>query len=50
MGKPLPDKIYNPNKAPRRGLTLSRGPDPRSYDFAQAALAEIGRTITGMDL
>ncbi|KIY69942.1 hypothetical protein CYLTODRAFT_392887 [Cylindrobasidium torrendii FP15055 ss-10] len=49
MGKPLPDRIYDMNKAPRRGLTLSRGPDPRSYNSAQAAIAEIGRAMTGID-
>ena len=29
-GKALPDKIYNKQSAARMGLSLPRGPDPRS--------------------
>ena len=50
MGKPLPDSIYNEQTAPRMGLKLPRGPDPRSFNPAQAAIAAAGRTIFGMGI
>lgn len=49
MGKALPDSIFDPTTATRRGLTLSRGPDPRSYDRVQAQISKIGRGMMGMD-
>ncbi|KAI0314127.1 hypothetical protein OF83DRAFT_1138190 [Amylostereum chailletii] len=51
MGKPLPDRIYYEQSPERMGLTLPRGPDPRSgSNPAMAAVAEMGRTMMGLDL
>ncbi|KZW03512.1 hypothetical protein EXIGLDRAFT_664113 [Exidia glandulosa HHB12029] len=50
MGKPLPDSIYYGAEASRMGLKLSRGPDPRSFNPAKAALCVLGRTITGLEM
>jgi len=49
MGKPVSDKIHNEKVASRMGLTLPKGPDPRSYNPLLAMNAEIGRSIIGMD-
>ncbi|KAF2665597.1 hypothetical protein BT63DRAFT_377316 [Microthyrium microscopicum] len=49
MGKPLPDRLYSKETITRKGLTLSRGPDPRSFNHAKAAIADTARTILGMD-
>jgi len=50
MGKPLPNSIYNEQTASRMGLNLPRGPDPRSFNPAQAAVAAAGRTMLGLGL
>lgn len=47
-GKPLPDGIYKEDKIERKRLNFSRGPDPRSYDPRQAAIANVARAILGM--
>ncbi|KAG2428871.1 hypothetical protein HYH02_014194 [Chlamydomonas schloesseri] len=49
MGKPLPPNISPPTAQSRMGLTLSRGPDPRSHNPAQAAISEVMRSLFGMD-
>jgi len=49
MGKPVSDKIYYEKTASRMGLTLPRGPDPRSYNPVLALNAQIGREMFGMD-
>ncbi|KAF5381795.1 hypothetical protein D9615_005438 [Tricholomella constricta] len=50
MGKPLPKSIYEEQSAERMGLNLRRGPDPRSFNRALAALAATGRTISGLEM
>ncbi|KAF8162110.1 hypothetical protein BJ912DRAFT_1006650 [Pholiota molesta] len=50
MGKPLPDSIYYERNASRHGLTLRRGPDPRSFNRASAAMAKKGRSIFGLEM
>lgn len=50
MGKPLPDSIYNERSASRHGLTLRRGPDPRSFNGASAAVALAGRSMLGLEM
>ncbi|KAF8204539.1 hypothetical protein BJ912DRAFT_938625 [Pholiota molesta] len=50
MGKALPDNIYNKANASRHGLTLNRGPDPRSFNRASAAIAEMGRSTLGLQM
>ncbi|KJA21915.1 hypothetical protein HYPSUDRAFT_675475 [Hypholoma sublateritium FD-334 SS-4] len=50
MGKPLPDSIYNELCASRHGLTLRRGPDPRSFNGAGAAMALAGRSMLGLEM
>lgn len=49
MGKPLPDRIYHAQSAERMGLTLPRGPDPRSANPIMAAAAAKGRAAMGLD-
>ncbi|KAG2445471.1 hypothetical protein HXX76_000088 [Chlamydomonas incerta] len=49
MGKPLPANISPITSQQRVGLTLSRGPDPRSHNPAQAAISEVMRSLFGMD-
>ena len=49
MGKALPDKIYKERTASRMGLDLARGPDPRSYNPGQAMIADMGRSMFGLD-
>lgn len=51
MGKPLPLKIFQNNKKGPGGfgLELPRGPDKRSFDPAQAAIAVMARQMLGMD-
>ncbi|KAI8962678.1 hypothetical protein F5Y11DRAFT_179343 [Daldinia sp. FL1419] len=46
-GKPLPDRIYK-DTIPRRGLRLSRGPDPRSFDEVEAGVAASARSFLGL--
>mmetsp|Transcript_10252 Transcript_10252/g.16790 ORF Transcript_10252/g.16790 Transcript_10252/m.16790 type:complete len:220 (-) Transcript_10252:33-692(-) len=48
-GAPQPDSIYLKEDIGRRGLTLPRGPDPRSYNPLCAGLNEVGRAVCGMD-
>jgi hypothetical protein len=48
MGKPLPDTIYNEKSSSRHGLTLRRGPDPRSYHPGQTAIASAARGFFGI--
>ncbi|KAF9475463.1 hypothetical protein BDN70DRAFT_883662 [Pholiota conissans] len=50
MGKPLPDSIYHKDSASRHGLTLQRGPDPRSFSSASAAIAKHGRSVFGLEM
>jgi len=52
MGKPLPDKLIEKrnNSQAAQGLNLQNGPDPRSYDPAQAAISEMMRTLMGLDM
>ncbi|KAL8292217.1 hypothetical protein RQP46_001683 [Phenoliferia psychrophenolica] len=49
MGKPLTKKIWEKKVQSRVGLTLSRGPDPRSRDVAVGAIAEMARGMMGLD-
>ncbi|KXZ48656.1 hypothetical protein GPECTOR_26g559 [Gonium pectorale] len=49
MGKPLPDGICPPTSQSRKGLKLRRGPDPRSFNPAQAAISSMMRGLFGMD-
>ncbi|PNW79834.1 hypothetical protein CHLRE_08g368550v5 [Chlamydomonas reinhardtii] len=49
MGKSLPPHISPLTSQQRKGLTLSRGPDPRSHNPAQAAISEVMRSLFGMD-
>lgn len=51
MGKPLTDSIFEGTKKNQHaiGLTLVKGPDPRSYNFAQAGINEAARAALGMD-
>ncbi|KAI1098485.1 hypothetical protein F4804DRAFT_123169 [Jackrogersella minutella] len=48
MGKPLPGSIYNRDTLERRGLSLPRGPDPRSFNDIQAGAARLMRPAFGM--
>ncbi|WIA33074.1 hypothetical protein OEZ86_006230 [Tetradesmus obliquus] len=50
MGKPVPDSIFRKNQQACRGLELSRGPDPRSFNPAKAQISEMMRGLFGMDL
>ncbi|GLB41022.1 putative MYND finger [Lyophyllum shimeji] len=50
MGKPLPERIYKEKSAERMGLNLRRGPDPRSFNPALAALCATGRSICGLEM
>lgn len=50
MGKPIPDGIFYKKSINRQGLTLPRGPDPRSYNVALAIDAAAGRTIFGLQM
>ncbi|KAJ6625844.1 hypothetical protein B0H10DRAFT_2174053 [Mycena sp. CBHHK59/15] len=50
MGKPLPDSIYNEKTPFRHGLTLRRGPDPRSFNRGLAIAAATGRTMFGLEM
>ncbi|KAJ7091103.1 hypothetical protein C8R44DRAFT_647631 [Mycena epipterygia] len=50
MGKPLPPGIWNEKTPHRDGLTLRRGPDPRSYNPLYAIEAAVGRTILGLEM
>uniref|UniRef100_A0A383WGV5 MYND-type domain-containing protein n=1 Tax=Tetradesmus obliquus TaxID=3088 RepID=A0A383WGV5_TETOB len=50
MAKPVPDSIFEKNQQARRGLELSRGPDPRSFNPAKAQISEMMRSLFGMDL
>ena len=48
MGKPIPEHTHFAQH--RLGLDyLPRGPDPRSYNEAKAAVAETMRAILGSD-
>ncbi|KAF9475461.1 hypothetical protein BDN70DRAFT_840872 [Pholiota conissans] len=47
MGKPLPDKYYCKQSSSRLGLSLRRGPDPRSFNPAKAMIAESARAFLG---
>lgn len=49
MGKPVPAALYTGEAQSRKGLTLPRGPDPRSYNPATAAINEMGRSMLGID-
>ncbi|KAH8656404.1 hypothetical protein BGZ61DRAFT_372375 [Ilyonectria robusta] len=50
MGKPIPDSIYKNwiESAAGKGLRLSRGPDPRSFNRSQGGIAEIMRSSLGI--
>ncbi|KAI2466669.1 hypothetical protein F4781DRAFT_405023 [Annulohypoxylon bovei var. microspora] len=48
MGKALPDIIYNRDTLQRRGLRLSRGPDPRSFNSMKAKAAAVARPLLGL--
>lgn len=52
MGKPVSLKIYKETcEGPGgMGLKLPRGPDKRSHNPAQAAIARMGRQMLGMDM
>ena len=50
MGRPLPDSIYHKTDIFRMGLSLPRGPDPRSYNSDLATLAETGRSMLGLKM
>ncbi|WIA12928.1 hypothetical protein OEZ85_006544 [Tetradesmus obliquus] len=50
MGKPVPDNILRQNPQACRGLALSCGPDPRSFNAAQAQVNEMMRGLLGLDL
>jgi len=50
MGKPVPDSIYRGQTGPSMGLSLRRGPDPRSFDPTLAARALKGRRALGLEL
>ncbi|ESK80844.1 set and mynd domain containing 2 [Moniliophthora roreri MCA 2997] len=50
MGKPLPEAMYNHPTASRKGLTLLRGPDPRSYNPALAMMSVVGRKVHGLQM
>ena len=48
MGKPIPERLHLAQH--RVGLDyLTRGPDPRSYNEAKAAVAKTIRAFTGSD-
>ena len=49
MGRALPNKIYYEEVASRRGLHLACGPDPRSFDPLQGAMAAASRSAMGLD-
>jgi len=49
MGKPIPEHTHLAQH--RLGLDyLTRGPDPRSYNEAKAAVAETMRAVLGSDV
>ena len=50
MGKPIPDSIHRKRteSATGKGLSLSRGPDPRSFNKSQGRIAEMMRSVLGM--
>lgn len=52
MGKAIPDWIYRPliNGPGGKGLDLPRGPDPRSFNPAGAAMAVLGRAMLGLQV
>ncbi|KAF8173096.1 hypothetical protein BJ912DRAFT_859582 [Pholiota molesta] len=50
MGTALPENVYNIPNASRHGLMLYRGPDPRSFDPASAAIAAQGRATLGLPM
>ncbi|KAI1394768.1 hypothetical protein F4819DRAFT_501571 [Hypoxylon fuscum] len=47
---PLPDSIYRKDKIERRGLTLSRGPDKRSFNPGKGQIADAARAFLGMPM
>ncbi|KAL0488771.1 zmynd10 [Acrasis kona] len=49
MGEPIPDEIYNKKTAENMGLKLPRGPDKRSFNPQQAAIAKMMRGLYGLD-
>ncbi len=48
MGEPLPDNIYFEQSAERMGLTLPRGPDPRSKNPLTGPMLGMLRDITAL--
>lgn len=50
MGSPLPERIYREQSASRMGLTLRRGPDPRSFNADLAAMSATMRTMMGLEM
>jgi len=50
MGKPIPDSIHKnrTESAAGKGLRLSRGPDPRSFNRNHGSIAEIMRLSLGV--
>ncbi|RYP40831.1 hypothetical protein DL769_011706 [Monosporascus sp. CRB-8-3] len=49
MGKPVPDDVFNGSGMERRGLTLLKGPDRRSYNPMKAGNAEMGQELAGSE-
>ena len=51
MGRPLTEATFNEisKKQGAQGLTLSRGPDPRSYNAASAGINASARAMLGLD-
>ena len=51
MGKPLPEDIYRTfsRSATGKGLSLSRGPDSRSFNPSVGKIAKMMREVIGMD-
>ena len=51
MGEPLPEKIFNKKTTENMGLTLRRGPDPRSrQNSAVIKMHQMMRGLLGCDL
>ena len=50
MGKPIPDAVQDERtkSAGGKGLKLSRGPDPRSFNRASAGITAGARGILGL--
>ncbi|KAF6264682.1 histone-fold-containing protein [Scenedesmus sp. NREL 46B-D3] len=50
FNKPVPDSISRKNEQACRGLRLSQGPDPRSFNPQQVKISEMMRGVFGMEM